>query len=470
MNDFPHYSDPNGHGNGRNGTTGARQATLREFSAILFRRKWIVIGLFIVTTLTVLIITLSTPVVYISSGSVSVKRGERESVLTSGRRVLDEWEQALGTEVEIVKSEPVLALAGKILAADPEADGITIDPASVDVEVKGKTNVMAIGYVSGDPRVAERVCAAILRAYVEFRGRDFTNMYPRQFFEEEIGQVEADLARWTAMRRDFADQSGLIDVAEQNRQWIVQLSQLQGRRSEAMADLAEAQALRDQMLAFQKSPDVDLATFSSIFTNELSLVDLKRRILDQSARLATLRERYHEDAVEVVNTKKTLESLESILEREVAGRVEMSDSRTRQLKARIEVLDRDIQSIQQSLHTMPEKSTRLAQMDREIKTLEGRLRDLMDKQDQARVTENTTSSINVMLLESAGPARAANSSDPVRLALAPVFSIVVGIGLAFFIDGLDLTVRTSRHAEEAAELPVLATLTNRRKRSTPARS
>jgi capsular polysaccharide biosynthesis protein len=49
--------------------------------------------------------------------------------------------------------------------------------------------------------------------------------------------------------------------------------------------------------------------------------------------------------------------------------------------------------------------------------------------------------------------------------MAPVFSIVVGIGLAFFVDGLDLTVRTARHAEEVADLPVLATLTDRRRRS-----
>jgi uncharacterized protein involved in exopolysaccharide biosynthesis len=465
MNTFGNPGGGNGGGNGFGAPV--QQTTLREFSAVLFRRKWIVLGLFIVTTLTVLAISFSTPVSYISSGSVYVKRGERESILSAGRRVFDDWEQALGTEMEIVKSEPVLRRAREILAAEAAGEPIEFDPASIDAEVRGKSNVMAIGYVSGDPATARAVCDAVLRAYVEFRERDFAPAYPRQFFENEMEQVEADLKHWTGLRRDFSDRAGVINVDEQNRQWITQLSMLEGRRSEAAADLAEAQAVQNQMRTLEASPDVDLGTFSSLFANEVSLVDLKRKILDQEARLASLKERLRDEAVDVVNTRKTLESLREILSREVSARVELSSSRAEQLRARLDVIDRDILTVRQALQTMPDKSTRLAQMDREIEILERRQSELAEKSDQAKVTEHTSSLINVLLLEGAGPPRPVNARDPVRLALAPVFSLIVGIGLAFFIDGLDLTVRTSRHAEEAAELPVLATLTDRRRRSTP---
>jgi capsular polysaccharide biosynthesis protein len=49
------------------------------------------------------------------------------------------------------------------------------------------------------------------------------------------------------------------------------------------------------------------------------------------------------------------------------------------------------------------------------------------------------------------------------MALAPAFSVVVGIAVAFFVDGLDITVRTAGHAEEVADLPVLATVNERRR-------
>ena len=44
------------------------------------------------------------------------------------------------------------------------------------------------------------------------------------------------------------------------------------------------------------------------------------------------------------------------------------------------------------------------------------------------------------------------------------FQAVVGVGLAFFVDGLDLTVHTTGHAEEETRLPVLAAVGERRRR------
>jgi len=453
--------DPHNGGNGG----ASQQTTLREFSAILFRRKWIVIGLFAVTTATVLAISFTTPMAYVSSGSVYVKRGERESILDPGRRVLDDWEQAFGTEMEIVKSAPVMRRAREILAAEATGDTLQIDAGSVDAEVKGKSNVMAIGYIDADPDVARRACDAVLRAYVEFRERDFTPSYPREFFKSELAQVETDLERWRGLRRDFAGRAGVVNVDEQNRQLISQLALLEGRGSEAQADLAEAETVLRQMRAVESDPDADLAAFSALFANEMSLLELKRRIIDQEASLAALRERLREEAVSVVNSRKTLETLKGLLGRELQARLDMASTRAEQIRARLGALDRDADAIRAELRTMPEKGTRLALMDREIKILEQRQMELTEKSDQALVTENTSSSINVMLLEPASWPRPVNARDYVRLALAPVFSIVVGIGLAFFVDGLDLTVRTARHAEAVAELPVLATLTDRRRRS-----
>jgi uncharacterized protein involved in exopolysaccharide biosynthesis len=402
---------------------------------------------------------------YVSSGSVYVKRGERESSLEPGRRVLDDWEQALATEVEIVKSEPVLRRVREILAAEAAGETLQVDPRSIDAEVKGKSNVMAIAYVDRDPDVARGVCEAVMRAYVEYRERDFTPTYQREFFESELGKVEADLRHWTELRREFGNSSGVIDIDVQNAKLIGQLAQLEQRRADEAADLAEAQTLQRQLQGLAGNPEADLSTFAALLEGEGALLDLKGKIADQEARLATLRERLRDEAVDVVNTRRTLETLKDLLSRELNGRARMASSRIEQIEARIAVIDRDIEVLRAEVRTMPDKDARVATMNREIDVLKRRQQELTERSDQALVTENTSSSINVLLLESAGWPRPVNARDYVRLAMAPVFSIVVGIGLAFFVDGLDLTVRTARHAEEVAELPVLATLTDRRRRS-----
>jgi uncharacterized protein involved in exopolysaccharide biosynthesis len=151
-----------------------------------------------------------------------------------------------------------------------------------------------------------------------------------------------------------------------------------------------------------------------------------------------------------------------MLRQEVDSRIALSGTRVKMLRARVDEFDRSIAGIEHLVAGMPDKETALAEMDRGIDVLKMRLRDLTEKSDQARVTEQTSQFTNVILLEPAGEARANRTVDWIRLALAPAFSLVVGIGLAFFIDGLDLTVHNAGHAEEALDMPVLASIAERR--------
>jgi uncharacterized protein involved in exopolysaccharide biosynthesis len=64
----------------------------------VFRRKWIILGLFFVTTGTILTVTLATPTRYQSVGRVLIKRGERDSALQPFRRVGD-WKEDLASEM-----------------------------------------------------------------------------------------------------------------------------------------------------------------------------------------------------------------------------------------------------------------------------------------------------------------------------------------------------------------------------------
>lgn len=143
--------------------------------------------------------------------------------------------------------------------------------------------------------------------------------------------------------------------------------------------------------------------------------------------------------------------------------MDMSNARIHALESSGRVIDRNLATYQTQLAVVPDQQVRLAEMDREIGVLRTRLENLSRVSDQARVTQHTTPTLSIVLMSPAGRATSKTTHDYVRLALAPMFSLVVGIGLAFFLDGLDLTVRTASQAEEALELPVLATLNERRR-------
>jgi capsular polysaccharide biosynthesis protein len=140
----------------------------------------------------------------------------------------------------------------------------------------------------------------------------------------------------------------------------------------------------------------------------------------------------------------------------------MSASRIEMLRARLSVYEKDLADFQSLMASVPAKQRTIDELDHEIASLRKRLDELQRGADQAKVTANTSQGVSVVLLRPAGAAIPINTRDYVRLALAPAFSLVVGIGLAFFIDGLDLTVRTAAQAEEYLQAPVLASLSERR--------
>jgi uncharacterized protein involved in exopolysaccharide biosynthesis len=396
---------------------------------------------------------------------VLYKRGEQTSVLEPDRRLMGDWEQELASEVELVKSVPVLEEARALLEreARPQGPALKLEAGRVDVEVMGKSNVIAIGYHHGEPEAARRACDAVIRAYVEYRQTRMDVAYPRSFFESEIANVGAQLDRLADQRRVYANANDVIDVGEQRRVLLQRMATLEQQRSLVSTDLAEAEGNSRVMRELQQRPEIDLPLPGNPMGVDV-VHQLKQRVIDQEARLASLRERYREDAPEIGLALETLDTLRSMLRREVSMRLEVLDSRARVLQTRLDALDREIREVQGEMVGIPDKEARLASIDRNVEVLKRRYLDLVTRADLARVNQNTVSTSSVLLLSPAGPARPTNARDYVRLALAPAFALVVGIGLAFFLDGLDITVRTTRHAEEAAELPVLATLPERRRR------
>lgn len=445
-----------------------RQATFREFLAIVFRRRGIILGIFAVTTATVAVIVFTTPTEYLSAGRVLVKRGEQTSVLQSDRRLFDDWEQELGSEMELVRSEPVLAEARRLLEAEPLKDGspATLDRASVGVEVLGKSNVLSIGYVSGNAELAQRACDAVVRAYVEFRQNHLGMVsYPRTFFEQSLGEVNRELQRALDRRRRFTSEQRIADPVEERRTLLNETGSLRLRESELRAELVAAQTAARVMRELRARPEINSPLGAQSEAADMSaILELNRRLVEQEARVAQLLERYREESAEVQNARQTIQTLRNLRDREVDSRIEVAQSRIEVLESQLGAVRDDLQRAETRLADTPDNEVTLGEIDREIALLRSRYSELMEKSDLARITQNTTSNVTVLVLEAAGTAVPANARDWVRLALAPAFSLLVGIGIAFFVDGLDVRIRTAPQAEEASNIPVLASLPERRRR------
>jgi uncharacterized protein involved in exopolysaccharide biosynthesis len=304
-------------------------------------------------------------------------------------------------------------------------------------------------------------------AYLQYHADRLTSDRPQRFFDSEIAELRARIGKLAEERRLYTEETGMSAPLTQTQTWISQAASLENRRSELAADLAAAQATEEAMRKMLDDADLDLPTFDGgmAYTNESALVLLKQRVVDQQSRIALLTETLRDDAPEVMAAKQTLETLQGLLRKEVEQRVRLAASRTKSLQARVTVIEQELASVRQQLDAAPQSLKKVDEMDEQLATLRARLREVLGKQDEAAITANTMADVNVVVLSAASGATPTNPLDFVRLGLAPAFSLLVGIAIAFFIDGLDLTVRTANQAEEYLDLPVLASMGERRRRN-----
>jgi uncharacterized protein involved in exopolysaccharide biosynthesis len=440
----------------------------RDFLAVLFRRRWILGSVVAVTTLTVLAINLSQPLFYESTGRVIVKRGMRDNLLDGYTRMMG-WEEELASEVETVKSGAILSLAQTYYDEQRKAAGkptTRIDIQRVEASVLGESNVIAMSYQDRNPEVAMEATDAVIHAYMEYRQNEYTLKYPKEFFDTEIAKVTKELEEWTSRREAYMASTGTVNLVVEgvSDKDFVRTQELDLADTEK--ELAQKRQIVNDMRALSASdPSIEMPFMSSLGSgNDVSILEIKKRLSEARVRYREMETIYVPQSRELQQLKSQIDQMESMVAAEVKTRIRLAESEVRSLEARAGQIRRAMGEGQARLDTYPARTARMSEIETRITALQKNYTELTDAAARAKITKATSPEWTVDLLTPAGRPYAKNQRDYVRLALAPIFSLIVGLGLAFFIDGLDATLKSPREADDALELPVLASLTEHKER------
>jgi uncharacterized protein involved in exopolysaccharide biosynthesis len=444
-------------------TTTTRSASLRDFVAVLFRRKWIIAGVFFVTTAVTTGVILSQPVVYQSIGKVLVKRGVRDNLLAVVPRTFT-WEEDMASEVETAQSPAVLAEAQTRLDDEAKAKGqesIRINPEAVGAQVIGESNVLAIGYHDRDPEVCTRVTDVLLVAYTEYRRRNYELQYPADFFEGEIKRVQDAMQKLGAERGALLESAGLVDELNNRQALLTEGGWSKLSVMELQKQATEMRSTLQGMYEYQKDPatmpDVPFAT-STGSGNEQVVSNLKADLMKAQVRYSELSSIYKPDFPDLVRLRAHIEEVRHLLDKEVRNRIRVQEMQLAAKESQLREAQSTLGSVEGKLSSLPGVEAKLAVIEQQITGLQENHKELMKRSGESKIGQATGRTWTVLLLSPASAAKAQTTRDYVRIALAPLFSLVVGIGLAFFVESLDTSLRSPRDAEESLELPVLASL------------
>ncbi|MBK8231453.1 MAG: hypothetical protein IT349_13615 [Candidatus Eisenbacteria bacterium] len=443
-----------------------REASLRDFAAVCFRRKWVVFAAFLAGLGVVALLNATRPVLYESVARVLVSRGQPESAYTSRMKPLLSWEEELNSEMETVTSGHIIELAQKLLDAGHATGGdgkpVELEPGRVTAAINGKSSVIYIKYQDLDPIASRDGCRAITQAYSEFRQQVRAVPEVDKFFREEIEDLRLQLEDWEQRRADFMAEESVVRISEERSSLIEVRRSTELKLNDVRADLASEEAkvevMRSRIRGSAKG-DYEVYPFSEADnSDDQTVAEVKRQLIQERTAYFTAAGQYTEQHPEVLGHKTRMEELQKELKREVDSYLKHLESKVEVLKAREEALLGTLHYVDSELSGFPSKEARLTSFDRVLKSLQADYDALVEKQIQARIERTGTSDYNVLVLQAAQKAVALRTNDIVRMALIPLLSLFVGFALAFLLDGLDHSLKDATEVETHLRLPVLGSV------------
>jgi capsular exopolysaccharide synthesis family protein len=320
------------------------------------------------------------------------------------------------------------------------------------------TKVVAISYTNEDPAITRLVANEVVKAYMDemLDIKLSTSSYSLKWMTKKAAEERDKLERSERELQQFMRENDLVTV--ENRLTVLpqKLSEFGSQQSKAEAEKQELQNLLDQVKSAnnvsEKLEQIPL------FASDGVLKDIRERIYKASKNIQELSKKYGRkhpvmikarDELKILKEEKKFE-IERIVS-SIKNSYELAASKEKNLYGLLgttknEMLDLNEKFMQYSIMKRAVDSNRV---------LYDTLQSSIKKQG---VTEQAQS-VNIWVIEKADlPKAPAKPNKRRNLLLGLLLGVFSGIGLAFFIEYLDNTVKNSRQIEEKFGLTVLGSV------------
>jgi uncharacterized protein involved in exopolysaccharide biosynthesis len=445
-----------------------QETSLRDFLDVLFRRKWLIISIVVLATVLVVFLNERQPALWESSSRVLVRRGEQGSVLSGQVRYLG-WEEEVSSEIQVILSEDVFNRARQIFADSAQAKGLpkewAFNPGLVRADVMGESNAFVIRYSDTNPDVCQLGCQSVTLGYYDYYRERKNPPMLKDFFAAEIADVRSDLEDWRQRREAYMDSSRFYGSEETGRFLLGKVSQLEQRLSVVNGDISSEQLRVDNLAQLvEKSGEElerDLAFSVTQHVLQSGIVqNIKYSLQSLNLKRDELMQMYTERHPEVIAVNESILRLHIDLKKQVDNAYTVEKITLNEMKARRAGIVEELAGARWELTKLPESERQVAEMDAMITKLEDRHAQLLKSQTDSEVAKAGAPDWEVLILSSASPPYNKKTRDYVRLAIGPLLSVIVGFGIAFFLESMDHSIKNAAEAEEYLDAPVLVTISD----------
>jgi len=445
-----------------------------DYWRVIRSRKEIVLAVLFLVVITGTAYTFTLPKIYAAQSRIEVNNDSVDidpfSAAPSGAmRGYDPY--FLRTQFEIIQSKPILyevinrlnlqEVWGKKDEKIPKEVAYKILRSSLEVSQYRDTSLISLTAQRQDPKEAARIANELADVYrdarLDLKYKEMTRAMDALSRELEKQQEKVDLAeqRVEKLRKDLdiTVLPGTYAGGSENSVEKLRLQQLEGDRIAARVEMLVGKARSEQLDAMNND---DLLTASSYLAQDPFVEAMRTQIKDYDVALTSLLENYGPNYPEVKQTQAARDELAAKLIRALDGIKKGTQAQYIVAKAKFEALEEELRGVRTSdQESQREKFVPFNKAQQEFEIQRSIMNALKSRIAQEGITLQVPRT-PVEIVDSAE-----ESSRPVspNLILNVLMSIFIGlgsgIGLAYFIEYLDTSIKTADDVERWIGLPVL---------------
>jgi len=323
---------------------------------------------------------------------------------------------------------------------------------NLEVSPIRNTRLIRLKFKSTHLEAAQGLLSSVITAYQHRKIKQKTQMASRalEFIDQQLESVDEQLQKAVGQLKQFKEENKLVSLSESVKVAVEQLAELEMSQQEFLILRQQSRFLLTALEGQHTIDKESLYALGNAMHQEI-LISLARELSQLQGQRASLRSRYTEFHPNIQALDKKISRLKGKIRAEVESLVASLDSQQK-------VLAQEIKGAEKRLGKLPEAEKRLAGLTRQAKVYQDTYSFMLEKRGELQVTRASQIG-DIWVVE---PAYANPSHIKPRvmlnLVLAVIVGLVLGIGLAFFLDYLDDSVKNAEDIQALVQLPVLGTI------------
>lgn len=467
-----------------------KEAHLRDYWKIILKRQWTILAIFLITLTGTAIVTFSMKPIYRGTAIIQINKENPQIVdfkemfavntmdtdyyqtqyktlesRTLAKKVITFLKLAEHPEFLKKAESPFQKWKSNTFASlksdnpsegESEKEALLIDRflSQLKIEPLRNSRLVKIHFESGSSALSTQVPNALAAAYTQhnLETRYIATQHAKEWLIGQLDDLKAKVEGADETLQNFAAKNDIISLDEKENVAVQRLSELNEALTKAEAQRMDKEALYKQTKEIDYSDLSSNEALPSILDNRL-IMELKQSYIQLEAQYMKLSESYKPEYPEMVRLKQQIKTMQKRIETEI-HKIITGIKNDYESGLRKEALLRQAFVQQKAkVQEMKEKAIQYNILKREADANRDLYKSLLQRMKEAGVSAGIMAS-NIQVLDNAElRAKPYKPKKALNLLIASLVGLFLGVGLAFFLEYFDDTVKTSDEIEQITRLP-----------------